>query len=212
MDFQDFLNIIPKIAKEKLLGMDSHLKMASLERIDIMRKGLLNYKDKREAAVMMLFYPKDTETYFVLIIRNEYPGIHSSQISFPGGKVEEDDISLEYTALRETYEEIGITPDKINIVKPFSDIYIPPSNFIVHPFMGYSNEEIVFSLSSREVAGIIEWPLSDFLEDKNIVNVAMKTSYANNTVVPAFKIEEHIVWGATAMILNELKETIKNIL
>lgn len=212
MDFQEFLKTIPKIAKEKLLGIDSHIKMASFERIKIMREGLLDYKDKREAAVLMLFYPKKAQTYLVLIVRNEYLGVHSSQISFPGGKVEKTDNSLENTALRETYEEIGVASDKINIVKPFSDIYIPPSNFIVHPFMGYSDEEISFHLSPREVASIIELRIEDFLDDRNVVNVPLTTSYSEKVLVPAFKIEEHIVWGATAMILNEFKEIIKKVL
>ena len=79
-----------------------------------------------------------------LIVRNSYPGVHSSQIGFPGGKVEEFDADLEETALRETHEEVGIHPEKIQIIKPFSEIYIPPSNFLVAPFMGISHEELTF--------------------------------------------------------------------
>ena len=83
---------------------------------------------------------------------------------------------------------------------------------MVYPFLGISKEELVFIPQPSEVATIIELPLSDFLNKAIVVNVNMSTSYADNISVPAFKIEEHIVWGATAMILSELKEVLKEVL
>ena len=134
MLFTDFIKYIPKIEKEKLLSTDAHAKMAPLERISFLKEA--NYIDKnpKKAAVLMLFYPKKGITHLALIVRNSYPGVHSSQIGFPGGKVEESDFNLEYTALRETHEEVGVHPEKVKIIKPFSEIYIPPSNFLVYPF------------------------------------------------------------------------------
>ncbi|MBN9282837.1 MULTISPECIES: CoA pyrophosphatase [Flavobacterium] len=212
MDFQDFLKYIPKIEKEKLLASDAHIKMAPLERISTLKEA--NYVDKnpRRAAVMMLFYPKNNKTHLVLIVRNTYPGVHSSQIAFPGGKVEPEDKNLIQTALRETHEEVGIAPQKIKVIKPFSEIYIPPSNFLVSPFMGISQEELSFVPQLEEVAQIIELPLAMFLDDNIIIEVMMTTSYAQNIKVPAFQIEDHIVWGATAMMMSELKETVKNVI
>lgn len=184
--------------------------MAPLERISFLKE--INYLDKnpKKAAVLMLFYPKEGYTHLALIVRNTYPGVHSSQIGFPGGKVEITDINLQHTALRETHEEIGIPPEKITIVKPFSEIYIPPSNFLVYPYMGISNEELQFIPDLDEVKRVLEFPLSLFLDDATISKVKMTTSYATDIEVPAFMVDKYVVWGATAMMMSELKENIKN--
>lgn len=212
MDFHHFLKYVPKIAKETLPATSAHLKMAPVERIEMLKELNIESKNPKKAAVLMLLYPKFEEVHLVLIIRTTYPGVHSSQIAFPGGKVEENDISLAMTALRETQEEIGVDSTKIDIVKPFSEVYIPPSNFLVFPFLGISQSELIFSIQEDEVAGIIELSLKDFLDDNNIVMRKLTTSYANEIDVPAFLVKEHIVWGATAMMMNELKETIKKVL
>jgi 8-oxo-dGTP pyrophosphatase MutT (NUDIX family) len=148
----------------------------------------------------------------VLIVRNSYPGVHSSQIAFPGGKAEEFDLDFKATALRETHEEIGIHPDKITVIRDFTSVYIPPSNFLVYPFLGISSTELEFTLQEEEVAGIVEIPLSLLLDDSIITMKTLETSYAKSIEVPCFQIEEHLVWGATAMMLSELKDTLKLIL
>ena len=210
MLFTDFVKYIPKIEKEKLLSTDAHAKMAPLERISFLKEA--NYIDKnpKKAAVLMLFYPKEGITHLALIVRNSYPGVHSSQIGFPGGKVEVSDLNLEHTALRETHEEVGVNPEKVKIIKPFSEIYIPPSNFLVYPFMGISHEELNFIPDLDEVKRVLEFPLSFFLDDATIAKVKMSTSYATDIEVPAFMVDKYVVWGATAMMMSELKENIKN--
>ena len=212
MLFNDFVKYIPKIEKETLLSTDAHAKMAPLERISFLKEE--NYLDKnpRRAAVLMLFYPKNQITHLALIVRNSYPGVHSSQIGFPGGKVEEEDANLEETALRETHEEIGIHPNKIQIIKPFSEIYIPPSNFLVATFMGISKEELTFVPDLDEVKRVLEFSIADFLDENTITKVTMSTSYATDIEVPAFMVDKYVVWGATAMMMSELKETIKAVL
>ncbi|KFF15558.1 NUDIX hydrolase [Flavobacterium hydatis] len=209
MDFQDFLHFVPNFAHAKLPAVDAHLKMAPLERVESLKNQDMSTKNPRIAAVMMLFYPKNGRTHLVLIVRNAYNGVHSSQIAFPGGKYELEDENYEHTALRETYEEVGVLPEKIKVLKAFTPMYIPPSNFMVHPFLGVCNEEIHFYPDPREVADIIELPLSVFLDDEIVIDTILSTSYAANISVPAFKIENHIVWGATAMILSELKDFLK---
>ncbi|WJS92724.1 CoA pyrophosphatase [Flavobacterium johnsoniae] len=209
MNFQDFLKYVPNIIPIELPAVESHLKMAPKERIEGLKNLDLEALNARMAGVMMLFYPKQEKTHLVLIVRNTYEGVHSAQIAFPGGKFEKSDFNFENTALRETHEEIGIESEKIEIIKKFSPMYIPPSNFLVHPFLGIAKEELSFYPDIREVAGIIELPLSVFLNDEIIIEARLSTSYGANILVPAFNIQNHVVWGATAMILSELRDVLR---
>lgn len=209
MDFQDFQRLIPKLIEVPLQGYASHMKMAPQERKDFLKAFTADQKQPKTAAVLMLLYPKQGKTHLVLIERNAYEGVHSAQIAFPGGKFEPNDRDFEVTALRESEEEIGIQRAQVTIVKSFTPLYIPPSNFMVHPFLGLAKEEIHFVRDAKEVASIIELPLEDFLSDHLLFQTRLTTSYATNILVPAFKINQHIVWGATAMIMSELKEVLR---
>ena len=212
MRFDEFLKYAPKVLNVELPATNAHRKMVPPNREELLKNTDFTKIVPKKAAVMMLFYPKNAQTHLALILRTSYNGVHSSQIAFPGGKVEADDFDLKQTALRETHEEIGVHPNTINVVKAFTEVYIPPSNFIVHPFFGYSHDELSFELQVDEVAGIVELPLKDFLDDKIVVTNTMKTSYAESIEVPGFQVEEHFIWGATAMMLSELKETLKLVL
>ena len=212
MLLDEFLKYAPKVLNVELPATNAHRKMVPPNREELLKNTDFTKIVPKKAAVMMLFYPKNAQTHLALILRTSYNGVHSSQIAFPGGKVEADDFDLKQTALRETHEEIGVHPNTINVVKAFTEVYIPPSNFIVHPFFGYSHDELSFELQVDEVAGIVELPLEDFLDDKIIVTNTMKTSYAESIEVPGFQVEEHFIWGATAMMLSELKETLKLVL
>lgn len=212
MKFDAFFKVLPTIEDLELPSVSAHIKMAPLERINTLEVGFENAHQARKAAVMMLFYPKKGITHLVLIIRNTYPGVHSSQIAFPGGKVESDDPDLKATALRETFEEIGVHADAIQVIREFTSVYIPPSNFLVAPFLGITHAEPRFMLQEDEVAGIIEVPLTLLLDDGIVLTKKMTTSYANLIDVPVFQFGDHAVWGATAMMLSELKETLKKVL
>lgn len=166
----------------------------------------------RLSAVMLLLYPIDYKPHFCLMQRPVYEGTHSGQVSFPGGKMEDDDLNLRDTALRETFEEVGIQQDKIQIMGELTQVYIPPSNFLVSPFIGFLDERPVFQPDDYEVDEVIEVPV-DLLLDHSIVKethipmgkegVRMKTPY--------FEIENRIVWGATAVMLSEFKEMLLKI-
>jgi len=209
MDFQYFLEYVPNLAEAELPAMEAHIKMVPFERIESLKNNAVENNSPRMAAVMMLFYPKNGITHLVLIVRNSYEGVHSGQIAFPGGKYETEDEIFSKTALRETHEEVGVSPAIIDVIKAFTQVYIPPSNFIVHPFLGICKEEICFVLDPSEVSSIIELPLSVFLNDEILIESKISTSYAKEINVPAFDIEGHVVWGATAMILSELKDVLK---
>lgn len=212
MNFDLFFKVIANVVNVDLPSKSSHIKMAPLERIKIIEENSYDINSVRKAAVMMLFYPKNDIAHLLLIVRNSYPGVHSSQIAFPGGKLEEIDFDLKHTALRETHEEIGIHPNDIHIIRDFSSIYIPPSNFLVYPFLGVSQSELTFTLQEEEVAGIIELPLSTLLDDSIISIKDLETSYSKLIEVPVFQIKEYTVWGATAMMLSELKDVLKMVL
>ncbi|WCM42576.1 CoA pyrophosphatase [Flavobacterium sp. CBA20B-1] len=209
MQFDQFLEKINVVVSQPLFALDAHLKMAPLERIQYLQNYDYSAQNPKASAVLSLFYPKNNAAHLLLIVRSSYPGVHSSQIAFPGGKRELTDKDLQETALRETTEEVGVAASEIEIVKQWSDIYIPPSNFMVSSFMGISKNTPQFILQPDEVSAVIELPVSELLSDALVQNVEMTTSYATNISVPAFVIEEHIVWGATAMILSEIKETLK---
>lgn len=212
MRFDEFLKYAPKVLNVELPAIVAHKKMVPPNREELLKNTDFKKITPKKAAVMMLFYPKKSQTHLALILRNSYNGVHSSQIAFPGGKVEPEDLNLSETAIRETHEEIGVHPTEIIVIRPFTEVYIPPSNFMVFPFFGYSQNELVFKLQEDEVAGIVELPLKDFLDDKNIVTNSIKTSYAESIEVPGFLIDKHFIWGATAMMLSELKETLKMVL
>ncbi len=213
MDFSFFEQRISKIKDLPLPGESSHHKMVPEFRI----KELLELKDAttppRKAAVMALFYPNQKEeTHILFILRKTYKGVHSNQVAFPGGKAEKEDDNLMVTALRETHEEVGVHPDDIHVVKELSEIFIPPSNFEVQPFLGLYKKPKPFVIQESEVAALLEVSLVNFLSEASITTKNITTSYATNVDVPAFKLNGYIVWGATAMMLSEIKVLLKQVL
>jgi 8-oxo-dGTP pyrophosphatase MutT (NUDIX family) len=212
MYFEEFLQYVPKITKVTLPGESAQLKMAPPERRDVIKNTDFKLISPREAAVLILIYPKNEKASLALIQRNSYKGVHSSQIAFPGGKVERFDESKLSAALRETEEEIGVQQQSVHFVRAFTEVYIPPSNFCVAPFLGYCVETPAFVPDPREVAAMVSFSLDEFLDDRNEIVKNMSTSYSQSIDVPAFRVGEHAVWGATAMMLSEFKEVLKKVL
>ncbi len=212
MKFDLFLHQIPKINKLPLPGKTVHFEMAPMERVKELSDIDIEKLNPKKAGVMALFYP-DTrgETSFILILRKTYKGVHSNQIGFPGGKVEPEDFDMNDTALRETEEEVGVDRSLINIIRPITEAYIPPSNFLVQCFMGYVKNRPVFSPQETEVEALIEVSMQEFLDPFNVIQTTLSTSYASTMEVPAFQLKGHVVWGATAMMLNEIKALIKQV-
>lgn len=206
MQFDEFLKQVPKLSNLELLGQEAQFLMAPDERIRALSEMDIEAKKPRWAGVMAVFYPNTKgETTLVLILRKTYKGVHSNQVGFPGGKAEAFDESIKHTALRETEEEVGLPQNEINVVKKLTKLYIPPSNFWVQPFIGYVEQTPVFTKEDAEVEAILEVPLEEFLADKSVIKQRIDTSYGTMLDVPAFYLSEHVVWGATAMMLSEVK-------
>lgn len=208
MQFNFFLSNILKLQKLPLGGLDAQFKMApELRKLFDAEK--IKQMNPKKAAVLVLFYPNEAnETLLLLTKRAQYNGTHSSQISFPGGKHEYADILMKNTALRETHEEIGINKEDVHLIKQLTDVYIPPSNFCVSPFLGYMNYHPFF-YKNDEVESVIEVKVSDLMDVNSLSTINLTTSYAKNMEVPCFKLNGEIVWGATAMMLSEIYDLIK---
>lgn len=210
MNFKQFQQLLPQLQSAKLPGLAAQFKLAPEIRKRY-SEDMIQLKNPRKAGVLALFYPdNNNNTTFLLTLRPAYGGAHSSQISFPGGKLENGDKNLEETAKRESFEEVGIIVKDIKVIKEFTDAYIPPSNFLVSPFLGVLDYTPTFN-SNHEVEEIIEVSLSDLMDDHKLVMRKRDTSYMQNIEVPCFEFNNHIVWGATAMILSEIKSIIQSL-
>ena len=213
MNFDLFLNSISKIEQAPLPGQASQFKMSPPYRMDLIEKQAEAMKSSKRAGVLALFYPDTLQnTDLILILRKTYKGVHSAQVGFPGGKLEPQDESLEYTAVRETQEEVGVPLKDIKVIKAMTEVYIPPSNFTVHPFMGITTKTPKFVKQDDEVEDLIEVTLKDFIDDNLMTSQLIMTSLQKEVEVPAFHFNGHIVWGATAMMLNEVKDLLKTVL
>jgi 8-oxo-dGTP pyrophosphatase MutT (NUDIX family) len=196
---------IRKVISDGLPGPEAQLKLSPEA-----RKLFAESEIKTNAAILILLY-KDIAGILstVFMKRQTYNGPHSAQISFPGGKFEPDDGSLSNTALRESQEEIGIVSDQVEIIGKLTELYIPVSNFLVHPFIGITLTTPEFKIDKSEVDYLITIPIQELI---NLPVLFTKKEYEQQSfVVPYYNINKEMIWGATAMILCEFIEVLKKI-
>lgn len=165
---------------------------------------LEKHPDYKTSAVLMLLYPIDKEIHTMVIKRPSYDGIHSGQLALPGGKSEPGEKPV-FTAIRETLEEVGVSISTQDVLGELTALYIPPSNFLVHPFVGWLNERPDFVADAREVEKILEVPLSTFLDAQLKVRRRIRVGASLFIDAPCFMIGEETLWGATAMLFAELE-------
>ena len=203
-----FIQHLNQSLSETLPGREAHFKMAPF-RNHSYHELPKNYKT---ACVMALLFPKGNEWHTAYIERvHHINDKHAGQISFPGGKLEEIDNSLEACALRETQEELGINAAGVEIIGKLSPIYVYVSNFHIHPFVGFIEEEPSFIPEESEVNRIIEVPLKHFDAEHT---TSRKNIHVRSTTikdVPYYDLFGSVLWGATAMITSEFNEVIRRI-
>lgn len=182
-----------------LPGEEAQLRMAPA-----FRGAFTHRSEPVPAAVMALMYPSGGKIHLVFIKRTEYGGVHSGQVSFPGGIREPGDQNLKETALRETREELGISGD-IEILGTLTELHIPVSNFQVTPYMGWLDYTPVFKPEISEVQYLIEVPLHRLMSPSAKDSEIMER-HGQRIKAPFFRVGPEKIWGATAMILSEFLE------
>ncbi len=161
------------------------------------------WESARKGAVLILLYPGKDDIYFPLIRRPEYNGVHSGQVALPGGARDDSDKNLIETALREAEEEIGLNRQEVQVIGELSELYIPPSNFLVKPVVGIMEHQPEFKKDPYEVAAIIKARLTPFFNSNYAGKTVVHTAFGSIKNTPFYPVEDQVVWGATAMILGE---------
>ncbi len=208
--FEKFIDSLKTALTNPLPGEKAQLMMGSGIRMKELRYMPMNDSTKK-SGVMILLYPYRTSVCSALILRTKSKSKHSGQVALPGGKYENTDNNLIQTALRETNEEIGVDWKSIHIIGQLTALYIPPSNFVVYPSVGYTESKPSFVPDKREVSEIIEYKLSELLKPENVKTKEFKVRDEVPFTAPYYDINGNVVWGATAMILSEFKEIVKEI-
>ncbi|NLR90017.1 NUDIX hydrolase [Flammeovirga agarivorans] len=194
---------------DQLPGRFAHDFMSSTQRQQITPQKIP--EGARKAAVLILMKEDGNTWKFPLIQRPSYDGVHSGQMAFPGGKYDDTDEDMIYTALRECEEEIGIKVERSAVLGTLSDIYIPPSNMHVVPVVAKYDERFEYDIDTFEVAKVVETTLSQLQDPANHKEYTFKMSNGLMYKTPSFDVNGHTVWGATAMILSELMMVVERL-
>jgi 8-oxo-dGTP pyrophosphatase MutT (NUDIX family) len=200
---QLFFERIKERLKQALPGSAAQAKMASTLRSTLRLPAQPN-EHTRSSAVLILFYPFENMIHIPLMVRPVYKGVHSGQVSLPGGRKEEGDVTLTETALREAKEEIGIIPQEVEVLGTLSELYVPASNHLVLPIVGAASKRPDFKPDPYEVDRLLEVPL-DELQD--VTRIGSKEIVVRDNITiqaPYYDLQGQTVWGATAMIISEL--------
>lgn len=202
-------NLKESLATE-LPGLRSQMKMVPSIRQKEMEKRQWDKNARKAAVLICLYEDADNNVILPLIRRNEYDGVHSGQISLPGGKSENGDRDLIHTALREAEEELNIKASEVEVLGEITPVYIPPSNFIVQPVIAWMKSKPELIRQESEVAEIIKLPISK-LRDPSFRKLKNIPHREYNIIdVPCYYIDKNIIWGATAMILSELVDMLED--
>jgi len=164
----------------------------------------------KPGSVLILLYEDKGKVMFPLTKRPEYLGTHGGQISFPGGKGEPGETRIE-TALREAEEEIGIPASQVEVLGSLTEFFVIPSNILVTPVVGYLKSNLEFKPDSKEVKKILIASIEDLLHADAVRTKEIMAGNMFPMMAPHFEVENEIVWGATAMMLNEFRTIVQEL-
>ena len=205
----DFIERLSDRLTRELPGETAQILMAPNARRHIMA-AMPATTEGRQSAVLLYLFPRHDDWHIVLMRRPDYEGTHGGQVSIPGGLLVCDE-SHEQAALREFEEEIGISVKSGQLIGMLSDIFIPPSNYLVQPFVGYADNPPCYNPDPLEVKEIIELPIARLMSDATVKQGKVCMSNGAWTETPYFDVAGHMIWGATAMILSEFKEILRSL-
>jgi len=201
------IDLLREELKKPLPGYEAHRKMFPVSRADI---NLDASDNARKGAVLILLYQKSGKLTLSFMKRPVDGSVHGGQISFPGGGKELSDKNLINTALREAEEEIGCSAIHIQVIGILSTLYIPVSNYSVLPVVGYYGKAPIFNINKSEVDELIEVKVETLL-DPEICTSANVEARDRTYNVPVYDLGKHKIWGATAMILSEFLQVLRQI-
>lgn len=201
--FENLITYLSEALAGPLPGVDAHRKMLPTELPD----DILSHpqEDAKLSSILILIYPYNSIPYTIFIKRQVYEGVHSGQISFPGGRQEPDDIDLAYTALREAYEEVGVEMTQVTLLGKLSALYVERSNHLVYPYVGVLKNLGTLYPNEREVQKIICSPVLDLSKQQSKHFFTLKRN-GMEYQMPYYDLQGEVLWGATAMIVSELNE------
>ncbi|MDP3463371.1 MAG: CoA pyrophosphatase [Bacteroidales bacterium] len=207
--FELFISSLEVKLRGILPGEEAHLKMIPENRRSLIRP-LYDAGKVRQSAVLILLFQEDGKTKTVFIKRNTYEGVHSGQISFPGGRFEESDSSLLATALREAEEEVNIPSSEVCVIGMLSPLFIQASNFEVLPVVGYLTKVPTLIPDPTEVESVFTCEVEVFFQPNAKQTIEIELINKTKIKAPCFMVSDFCIWGATSMILSELIELINN--
>ena len=202
------IDLLRRALARPLPGLAAQLHMAPAYRAEALQNRAPP-ENPRQAAVLVLLYARAGELLFPLTRRTDTVENHKGQISLPGGAREGTE-TLQHTALRETCEELATCYDELTPIGSLSPLYVPPSGFLIHPFVAYADMRPGFKPDPVEVAELIEVPLSNLLDPRTEAQEEWVIS-GSPVKVPFYHIFGHKVWGATAMVLAELVAILREV-
>jgi len=205
---EDFIQRLKSRLARNLPGEEAQFLMAPMAR-PRMSEALSMAAQQRQSAVLLYLFPQHGDWRVVLMKRPDYEGAHGGQVSIPGGRLEPGE-KHKQAALREFEEETGISVSSRQLLGNLSELFIPPSNFLVKPFVAYATDRPCFDPDPLEVEEIIELPILTLMSDLTVKRDQVCLSSGDWVETPYFEVEGHMVWGATAMILSELKEILRD--
>ncbi len=208
METPDFLIKLESRLKEEKPGLKAQLRL-----VPDPRPGDKVYQEVQDscqrAGVLVLLYLLNNRWCVLLTQRTQRVLHHRSQISFPGGQQDPGE-DLRHTALRETFEEVGVPPQSLNILGELTPLFIPPSNFCIYPFVASAPKRPDFRPCAQEVAQVLEIPLGHLTDSRNLRQEKWELR-GKEILVPFYGYQEHKIWGATAMVLSELLDIVTSL-